>query len=313
MKKLFLSLSLSCAAVCAFAQTPTWNFEGWTGSGPVIEPIGWVSGNVLTMIPGNKQSVFQAIAPDIHGGTYAMKIVTVDVVINPDPTTTPDPIGFVATGSFSGVTLKGGFPYTVRPASAELWYKYAPSGVDTASFFMWLTKWNATTVSRDTIAWGYWKTSATVSAFTNTGPLTLVYNAAFPTTLPDTAGVIFSATGSGCLTCGNIGSTLWVDDITFSGWNGINEHPSSNGVIVFPNPANEYVTIIADVYDASSVIAYDVTGKIISSTALKQTMSGISRKEGVINTSTFSAGLYSYAVFDARGNTLRNGKFNVVR
>jgi len=315
MKKILLSLLVSGASVYAFAQ-PTWDFDSpspaWNGVGPNEQPNGWVSGNVLVspFFPGNTQSVFKATAPDVHGGTYAMKIVTVDLVTNPDPSMIPDPIGFAATGAIVGTALKTGFPYTARPLSAGFWYKYAPTGTDTASFFMYLSKWNTITLSKDTIAWGYWETSATVSAYTLT-TVTLTY---LSTTLfPDSAGILFSATGPGCLACGNVGSTLWVDDVFFSGWSGINEPSSSNGVIVFPNPANDYVNIIADVNDASSIIAYDATGRMVSSAVLNQAMNGTNRRSGVINTSSLSSGLYSYSILDKNGSSLKNGKFSIVQ
>lgn len=311
MKKLLLSLCVSVASVCAFAQ-PSWNFESWNGTGPNEQPNGWISGNVLVnpLLPGNTQSVFKATAPDVHGGTYAMKIVTVDVVSNPDPTMIPDPIGFAATGVIVGTSLKTGFPYTARPATAEFWYKYTPSGTDTASFYMYLSKWNVATSSKDTIAWGYWESAALQTSYLQK-VVTLTY---LSTTLfPDSAGVLVSATGPGCLTCGNVGSTIWVDDISFSGWNGINEHPSSNDVIIFPNPANDYVNVIADVNDASSVIAYDATGRMVSSAVLNQAMNGTNRRSGVINISNLSIGLYSYSVVDKSGTVLKSGKFNVVK
>ena len=84
-------------------------------------------------------------------------------------------------------------------------------------------------------------------------------------------------------------------------------------MIVFPNPTADYVNIIADVNEASSVIVYDVTGKKVSSTYLRQTLNIMNRKEGLINTSAFSSGLYSYTVVDKEGNILRAGKFNVAR
>lgn len=316
MKKLLLSLFLCTASACVFAQAPTWDFDtpspAWNGTGPNEQPNGWITGNILVspFFPGNTQSIFKATVPDVHGAPYAMQIVTVDLVTNPDPTMIPDPIGFAATGTVSGTSLKTGFSYTGRPISAGFWYKYSPAGTDTASFFMYLSKWNTITGAKDTIAIGYWETSATTSTYALTS-VTLTYLSA--TLFPDTAGILFSATGPGCLTCGNVGSTLWVDDVFFSGWNGIHELASSNDVIVFPNPANNYLNIIADVTEAYSVIAYDATGRMISSATLSQAMNGTNRRTGVINTSDFASGLYSYSVIDSNGNVLKAGKFNVVK
>lgn len=309
MKKALLSVIITGASIAAFAQQPTLDFEGWNGTGANEQPNGWITGNTLVspFLLGNTQSTFKATSPDVHGGAYAMKIVTVDLVTNPDPGNIADPIGFAATGSLVGTTLKAGFPYTARPAFAEFWYKYAPTGLDTASFFMYLTKWNGT--SADTVAWAYWETSAAQSSYTQQ---TVTLNYVSSTLFPDSAGVFFSATGPGCLTCGKIGSTVWVDDFSLSGWNGVNEHPSSNGVILFPNPAGEFVNISVDTDDATTVVAYDAMGRIVASAPLSESTSALNKKSGTLNTSGLSSGVYSYSLVDAKGAPLRAGTFSVV-
>ncbi|MFH1004060.1 MAG: T9SS type A sorting domain-containing protein [Bacteroidota bacterium] len=315
MKKILLTSLISGMFVFSYAQTLTSNFEGWNGTGANEQPNGWITGNILVgpFFPGNTQSVFKAVAPDVHGGTYAMQITTVDVVTNPDATSIPDPYGLAIAGAVTFVpslSLKPGFPYTSRPATAEFWYKYAPSGADTAGFLMWLTKWNGT--RRDTVATGYWETNSSASAYT-LNSVTLFYNPLLPYTLPDTAGVNFSATGIGCMTCGNVGSTLWIDDIVFSGWVGINEHPSSEGVIVYPNPASEFVNISVDADEAFTVVVYDAVGKMVASSPFSESTNAINKKAGTIYASNFVAGLYSYSVIDKNGTFLRRGKFNVVK
>ena len=316
MKKLLLSIFISAASVCAFAQiNPTRDFEAWVnpGSGAVEEPRDWVTGNKLVnpLAPGNIQSVYKVTGGDAHGGTYAMKIVTVDVGTNPSTAVIPDPIGFAATGSATiipSVSLKIGYPYTSRPANAEFWYKYTPVGTDTASFVMWLTKWNGT--SRDTVAYAYWETTAALSAYAKI-TAALVYKPG--SIVPDTAGIIFSATGTGCLTCGNVGSTLWIDDLDFLGTNGINENPSSSGVTLYPNPASDRITITVDGNTAVSASVYDATGRAVAvSSELTQT-SVIRQRTGTIDTSSLPSGLYSYSVIDKSGNVINAGKFNVVK
>ena len=313
MKKLVFTVLISGSVVYAFSQTTT-DFETWTGSGASIEPTGWISANALTLLPGNPQSVSQATSPDNHGGTYAMKISSV-LMTNPlTPTTVPNPIGLAATGVLSGSALKFGYPFTARPASVDFWYKYSPAAPDTAEFLALL--WNSAT--GDTLAFGYWSTAASVASYMQQS-VPLTYDPAFSSEYPDSIALTFSSTRlftasfAFCTTCGKAGSNLWVDDIGFTGWNGVSEHPGSRGVSVFPNPASDFVNISVDaVNDAYSVNAFDNTGRIISTTALSARNS-MTRKSGVINTSGFSAGLYSFAIMDKNGAAIRAGKFNVVR
>ena len=308
MKKILLSLSITALSAGAFAQTTTWDFEAWTGN----EPTGWISENEL-MLLGNPQSCFKESVPaNVHSGSFSMNLLSVTMTNNPG-NSLPNPIGLAAPGKLVSFVPKFGIQYTARPNAVDFWYKYTPVLGDTAEFL--ITLWNSAT--GDTLAAGYWKTGATVSTYASQ-TVTLTYNPAFSTEFPDSMALTFSSTKlfnpdySLCLNCGAAGSNLWVDDINFTGWNGINEHPSSNNVIVYPNPSTNYANIIADVAEAASVNIYDVTGKMVSSSSLEQTVNMINRKEGVINTSKFSAGIYSYSILDKSGTSLRNGKFSVV-
>ena len=324
MKKLLLSFIISSTSIFAFTQSPTMNFETWTGTGTQIEPLGWVSDNEVTGFPfSNPQSVFKATSPDVHGGTYALKVTSVNMTYNPAPTKIPNPVGLAAIGivTLSPPGLKFGFPNTVRPNSVSFWYKYAPtSSGDLGGFMITLTKWNTSVGKRDTIASGMWTTTSTVSAYTMQS-VTLTY---FLPTTPDTMSLIFSSTNvfnsnkTLCMNCGKAGSTLWVDDITFSGSNngsnGLNEILTSNGVILYPNPANEIVNITIDANDAVTAIVYDAIGRIItSSSTFEELINSIVRKSAIINTSNLAVGLNSYSVLDKSGNILRTGKLSIVR
>lgn len=309
MKKLLLSLAISGAYFCTYAQ-PTFDFETWNGT----EPSGWISENELMPV-GDPQSCFKETTPaNVHSGASSMKLLSVTMTTNPG-NSLPNPIGLAAPGTNVSFTPKFGMPYTGRPAVVSFWYQYSPVANDTAEFLV--TIWNSTT--HDTLASGYWKTGMNVTNYTNQN-VSLVYNPTKPLTeSPDSMALTFSSTAlfnpnyTLCMNCGQPGSILWVDDVTFSGWNGINEHPSSNDIITFPNPANEYINIIADVSDAYSVIAYDAMGKKVSSASFNQTINGMNRKEGTLNTSNLSSGLYSYSVLDKSGSVLRAGKFSVAK
>jgi hypothetical protein len=308
MKKLVFTLIVMGSSVAGFAQAPTMDFESWSGN----NPSGWVSANAI-MLLGNPQSVFkETIAANVHGGANSMKIVTVTLTNNPDPAAIPNPMGVAFPGvvNLSPLSLKDGYQYSGRPTTANFWYKYAPVGADSASCFIMLSKWNT---SRDTIAVGGWILNAAASSYAQ-ATINLTYDAAFSNMIPDTMRIYYTATCYSTLTCGTAGSTLWVDDISFSGWNGINENPGSEGVTLFPNPASEFVNISVDALnEAYSVSVFDATGRMISSSTLAASNNGMNRKSGVVNTSTLAAGLYSYAITTQEGTSLRSGKFNVAR
>ena len=313
MKKIIFSLAFASASAFAFAQT-TMDFETWTGTGTGIEPKGWISANELTLIPGNLQSAFQETTPaNVHSGSNALKLVSIN---NPSAIAgLPNPIGLAAPGTNVSFSPKFGFPYTGRPSSMSFYYKYTPAAGDTAECGILL--WNSTT--HDTIAAGIWKQEAAISVYTQE-TLPLIYNPLYSAEQPDSMALTFSSTRlftsnyKLCLTCGTAGSTLWVDDISFVGWNSVNETEMSKGVSVFPNPATAFTTItVEDVNEASAVEVFDITGRSISTTALTQSSNAMNKRSAIIATQGMSAGLYSLSVYDKNKHILRSGKLNVVK
>jgi len=316
MKKILLSALFCGASLLSFAQ-PTKNFEVWNpNSGSAMEPDGWVSANALTAIPGNPQSVYKDSSA-VPEGKYAMKIVSVTV-----PKTLgapiPNPIGLAATGSIKNNTqLKIGFPYSARPSSMDFSYKYSPvAGGDTAACFVYL--WNG--ISKDTIGAGLWKTSTTNTVTYTTHNLPIIYDPAMSGITPDSMAIVFSSTRlfksdtTFCTNCGKAGSTLWVDDIILNFPSNINDKNVSNqGVILYPNPAVDYIYISVDTEDAYAVNVYDITGKQVRSLVMQESQNGFNKKAATISTANLSNGLYSYTITDKDGNALRAGKLNIAR
>ena len=171
---------------------------------------------------------------------------------------------------------------------------------------------------KDTIAVGIWTQKTAINAYAQQN-VALVYNPAYANVIPDTMALVYTSTGlfkanhTFCLNCGKAGSTLWVDDITFSGQNGVNEILTSNGVTLYPNPANDLVTISVDANDAVGAIVYDATGRKVTSSSSFDLMNSMNKKTATINTSALAVGLYSYMIVDKSGTALRAGKFSVVR
>lgn len=318
MKNIFLLFILSATGMIGVSAQPNPGFETW---GQVLgapeEPADWFTANVLAsplvLFPNpNDTSVWKVSGTDAHSGMYAMKIITIALDSNPDPANIPDTFGIALTGMLNPPpNLIQGFPYTSTPANFEFWYKYNPVSADTAASIVILTRWNGT--SRDTIATGWWFGGATVNTYT-LQQITLTYNPAFPFTNPDTAVIQFLSSLSGVGDIPFPGSAFYVDDIAFTGtFTGTTETNLSAGVLVFPNPASDHVTISVESTEAKRIEVYDVTGRLVSSSLLNSSHSSSAKKSVIIPISAMCNGIYSYRVVGENKKLLRAGKFNVVR
>lgn len=315
MKQLAFFLLVCLISLMGFSQ-PTFDFEGWNGTGVNENPNGWVTGNLLVniLLQGNQQSVFKVNGADAHSGTYAMKIVTVPVVTNPLPSILPNPIGIAATGKSSGLDFKMGFPFTGMPETMEFYYKYAPiSAGDTASAYILFTKWNVN--KKDTIGGGLLNLSSAVNSYT-AASVTMHY---ISTTTPDSAIILFSATTNRCLTCGKAGSTLYIDDVAFKGnVTGIKDNELAKYHIkLYPNPAKDFISVKVSDPNAYKVNIYDLSGKQLDSYLLNGANTTVTSKTDekaqVITTLRYNSGLYFYSIVDSNNFSLYRGKFTIVK
>ena len=86
---------------------------------------------------------------------------------------------------------------------------------------------------------------------------------------------------------------------------GINESQKSDiQLSVFPNPATNLINFTATSPEATKVIAYDITGKIIGTELME---SGKTK----MNTTNLASGVYMYHVLGKYNQVLKSGKFNV--
>lgn len=265
-------LSLMAGTLC-FAQTiPNPGFENWGSSlaSEPQQPLGWVTGNLLAaplIGSGNPTSAFAAGAPDNHQGNFSLKLTTVSLVSNPDTNNFPDILGICFTGSttFSlaqtpPVKVVPGYPFTSRPQTLSYQAKYNPVNGDTAYCYVALTKWNGT--SSDMVAEGFDLITGPLSSFTPRS-LALIYDSAFMNTMPDTCQIWFSSSSEDYP---QIGSTLWVDALAFSGYVGLQDL-RKEAFALYPNPVMDHLQIeVAPNYQRYSII--DVSGKVWQSGGL---------------------------------------------
>lgn len=101
--------------------------------------------------------------------------------------------------------------------------------------------------------------------------------------IPDTAQVMILA---GYLSSAQAGTSVIVDEITLSGNdNGINEISDDNSIQLFPNPSNDFITVISKQSVMNSIDVYDVTGRVVLSEKIKLNTEKL-------NLNSFSSGIY---------------------
>ncbi len=95
--------------------------------------------------------------------------------------------------------------------------------------------------------------------------------------------------------------TIFKDYVTV----GINEaQPANTELSVFPNPSSSFVNFNTTNIEATKVIAYDLTGKMVVTEFIEF-------GKAKMNVHTLSNGLYLYTVIGKNNQVLTTGKFNV--
>lgn len=300
MKTSVFTFFILVSTVLISKAQPNGGFEDWTTEFSYEDPNHWQTFNFLSLLaPANPLSAFKAIGIDKHSGNYALKIKTVFLNNKPSQIKTGDSTGAVFTGkiNYSPPSRTYGFPYTGRPENLEFWFKYAPVGTDAAGAGIMLLKWNGS--GHDTIATGSVALLATSTYTLSQAPLQ--YNS---TGLPDTAIIVFTASNDSTLA--RVGSTLFIDDVLFTGWVGIEQPEFNYKVKLFPNPAIDNVTILAEIKDADNVRIFDASGKSVGIYKIQNYITGV-------NTSFFSSGFYCYEIRNKKNRIITTGKFNVTK
>ena len=289
---------------------PDFSFENWADAAPpfatVDDPSGWASLNALTAV-GTDTSVFKVTVGPAAGAASA-KIKTVKVVgaaiPNPYAPGDLDTAGLLVIGkiNISPPGIKYGYNYNWRSQVLSFQCKYTPMAGDSAFVLATLTKWNGT--SRDTIASGKYATGASTTAY-ELKSINLTYDPAFASVVPDSQQIFISSSvynHDGA----KIGSTFYVDDIAWSGYNSTDEiNVTVNKIFVYPNPATNNISITSSV-DAAIIRITDITGRLIGNYSM-------TNNKANIQTSTFASGIYIYNVLDQKKNVVNRGRFEITK
>lgn len=298
MKK-HVALFTSILTFIAFASqaqplVPNANMESWVHTGSYDNPVGWATPNSLTTSFGLGAVVFKD-SINVNSGNYAAKMICISSAFGNIP-------GAMGTGTINVVsqTFSGGFPLSNPNVVALIGYfKYLPIGNDSCLLFSVLTKWDTVNGERDTVA--------IVKFVAGNTPNYTLFSAPFvvmdSTELADTALIICSTTSK--FDSARVGSTLWIDDIDFSGTLSVPEIQDVK-IIAYPIPADQTLEItLPQDLNSESIVISNVSG------ALVRVIQVSSSLPTTINTAKFTEGVYVIFVKDKEGRVIASGKFTV--
>ncbi len=218
------------------SNVPDPSFEAWDAL-TVENPDNWNTLNTL-FAAASLENVLKST--DAHSGNFAAQL---NSIANPN---TGDTIqGILSLGAID-LTLPNPFipsPYNAIPTGFNGYYKYSGSNGDNGALQVVFLK-NGSPVGSVT------------ETFTNQTAYTAFSSPIILLDTPDSL-VILASSGN------NPGSTLLLDDLSFTGGNVSLEEFAAMDVSVYPNPATNLVYIKAQGTYAFEII--DLTGKILMS------------------------------------------------
>ena len=278
MKKTILSIAaVAFTSASLFAQIPNSGFENWTSMGSYSNPDGWDQLNNLTA----SASIYTCTkgTPGFVGTGY-LKLVSKTVGTNVAP-------GIAVSGliNISAMKPKSGFPYTGQPQKLTGSWQYMASGADAGFISIILTKWNSTSMKRDTIAKANQVLSGMAMSWA-TFNINLTYKSS---ALPDSAIIVLSASGATPVA----NSYLYVDNLSFvgsvAGINNIDNYVSN--INTYPNPTSDNINVELYSQKVSTIKLQlvDLTGKLIKEINVGEVQGNYKH---TINTTGISKGIY---------------------
>jgi hypothetical protein len=247
--KILSGIFLSFFSLALQAQIYNQGFESWTNMGNYEVPDQWGTMNnatshlnvytVTKWYPGSPGAYFMKITSKMYGSN----------VMN----------GIAVYGKLDSTNLQplSGYPFTLRPENFTGQWQHMIWGTSQGSLCATLTRWNSSTSQRDTIAMAYHELVGMAmgwEAFT----LPFVYQS---TADPDSCMIVLKASGDDP----ELNDYLWVDDLAFSGYVGIEEKANEPELIVYPVPASDKISvqISSTTAQQTTITLSDPGGRII--------------------------------------------------
>ncbi|HBS86390.1 MAG: hypothetical protein A2W91_19440 [Bacteroidetes bacterium GWF2_38_335] len=302
MKTLIIAFLLLFSTAFIYSQVniPEGGFDNWSPNetGTFEEPTGgwWTSLNSLKSLGA---PVTVSKTTDAHSGFYAARLESVvwGTFLIP---------GLLVSGKFEPYApfVYRGKPFTEKPLSFKGFYKYLPVETDSAAIFAMLTKFNTTTLKKDTIAEAKMAVLTTVADYT-AFDIPFIYFVNDVT--PDSIDVVFSSSAAGESFEGFSGSVLFIDGVSLDYESGADEILMSGcSLDVFPNPATHKLLVETDAECKNlSYCLHNVQGNLVISDFPGST-------EQEIDVSAMPSGNYLLLV-KCSGVSMASRKFEIIR
>lgn len=235
------------------SQIPNNGFENWTSMGNYNNPNEWSTLNDLTA-PANAFTCTKG-SPGNPGASY-LKLTSKSVSsmgIKP---------GLAVSGALNTETMgvSGGFPFEGRPEALAGKWQYMAFGSDQGYISIFLTLWNETSHSRDTISYTYHPLFDMVMSWGNFS-IPLSYQS---TSFPDSAIIVLSASNANGATI-STNSYLYIDNLSFLNTIYLATADISKPTLrIFPNPVTSQINIENPAVNKACLIeVFDMNGKLM--------------------------------------------------
>ncbi len=255
MKRLLITFSALLLMSSVHAQLLNSDYETWTGTAPNYWPTQWdLYSNGLP----HSGALDSWRSSDTHSGSSALQIS----------------VWYYYTDTRAVQRV----PVTYRPVALIGWYKYTENTIknqttnlttnDTANATVYLTKWNTTTLSADTIGYGivallgsnsYKQFSCAINYTSPSIPDTFIVSLD-PSLMTNGGHTYFSDAGNS--------SFLKIDDLMLQSSTTALEQVSNEEILLWPNPAYSYVEVYVPWASPCTAIVADVTGRVVNNVTL---------------------------------------------
>jgi hypothetical protein len=277
--KIIYSLVLFLAFISSInaQEIPNGDFEEWEIlQGVNAEfPTGWVTSSFAGVAAGLAPNAEKTT--DSEQGTYALKLTTING-FDPD-----EPL--VGGAFFDG-------PLGSTPTELRGYYKSSIIGNDTAS------------IGVSIVSGGDLIGTVTIEFEANQSSYTY-FSAQIDYLVPNPTAEWFYLEIYSSVEFGNIGSTLFIDGLSFDGSTATNNFNTKElGLVIGPNPVSEVLKISVDNFsDNMDLTIYDVHGRAIEARQFRQSLS--------INTSFYPNGQYFVVLTDPLKGLVQTSRFTV--
>ncbi|NML66116.1 T9SS type A sorting domain-containing protein [Hymenobacter sp. RP-2-7] len=322
MKKIFYALTALAlvASYSAQAQVISNNgFETWATRNGAESPTGWLTdadvyGYYYNLSASNLQIGAVTKSADAHGGSFAAKLTSTNDKDNAGNTIVVP--GELVLGTKAGAYVYQGLPlgglnYPARPTQMQFYYKFSGTATDSALVLVYFTKTTNGVPAILGIGGGFLNPTATYSGVS--APIGYVDN-----TVPDSIHVVVASGFSRLLYNprtgvtrfpSNIkaGSTLLLDDLTFSGAPlAVRADASTQAQLTVapnPSPGGRFVLNSPDKPElaAAPLQVLDGLGRIVVQQAAQVAPNG----QRELDLSSLSTGIYLLRLDSKQGTIVR--------